>query len=226
MPTARLRIPYRKLARLRPAQIADLVEAASHEEGEEIIKAVGLDRELEADVFEELDTEHQREFLRTRSDEEAARLLATMAPDDAADLIVDLDQERRLPVLEALPDRQQAKVRALLSYNPETAGGLMSPDFLALPERHVVSDALEAIARVPRRAGGARDDLHDRRRRPPHRDGFGRPAAQAPAAAHASARSPKPTRWRSAPTRTCTRSSARCRTSTSRRPRSSTPTTR
>ena len=103
MPTARLRIPYRKLARLHPAQIADLVEAASHEEGEEIIEAVGQDRELEADVFEELDTEHQLEFLSTRSDEEAARLLATMAPDDAADLIVDLDQERRLPVLEALP---------------------------------------------------------------------------------------------------------------------------
>ena len=41
VPTARLRIPYRKLARLHPAQIADLVEAASHEEGEEIIEAVG-----------------------------------------------------------------------------------------------------------------------------------------------------------------------------------------
>ena len=63
VPTARLRIPYRKLARLHPAQIADLVEAASHEEGEEIINAVGQDLELEADVFEELDTEHQLEFL-------------------------------------------------------------------------------------------------------------------------------------------------------------------
>ncbi len=64
VPSSRLRIPYRKLAKLHPAQIADLVEAASHEEGEEIIEAVGEDRELEADVFEELDTEHQVEFLR------------------------------------------------------------------------------------------------------------------------------------------------------------------
>jgi CBS domain-containing protein len=145
VPSARMRIPYRKLARLRAAEIADLVEAASHEEGEEIIEAVGQDHELEADVFEELDPEHQLEFLRERSDDEAARLLATMAPDDAADLLADFDQQRRLPVLDALPPKQRSKVRALLSYNPETAGGLMSPDFILLPESSPVSAALEAV---------------------------------------------------------------------------------
>jgi sporulation protein YlmC with PRC-barrel domain len=145
VPTARLRIPYRKLARLHPAQIADLVEAASHDEGEEIIEAVGQDRELEADVFEELDSEHQLEFIRSRSDAEAARLLATMAPDDAADLLTDLDQDRRLPVLQALPLPQQRKVRALLSYNSDTAGGLMSPDFLVSPQTALVSGVLDEI---------------------------------------------------------------------------------
>jgi CBS domain-containing protein len=145
VPTARLRIPYRKLAKLHPAQIADLVEAASHDEGEEIIEAVGQDLELEADVFEELDAEHQLEFIRSRSDTEAARLLATMAPDDAADLIADLDQERRLPVLVLMPPAHQRKIRALLSYNPETAGGLMSPDFLCLPEPTPLSEVLDAI---------------------------------------------------------------------------------
>lgn len=147
VPTARMRIPYRKLARLRPAQIADLVEAASHEEGEEIIEAVGMNRELEADVFEELDADHQREFLDARSDVEAARLLATMEPDDAADLIVDLDQERRLPILEAIPEPKQAKIRALLRYNPETAGGLMSPNFLALDQDTTVAEALDEVRR-------------------------------------------------------------------------------
>src|SRR5665213_1242812 len=104
VPTSKLRIPYRKLKKLHPAQIADLVEAASHDEGEEIIEAVGQDHELEADVFEELDAEHQAEFVRSRSDVEAARLLASMAPDDAADLIGDIDQERRLPILTLLPE--------------------------------------------------------------------------------------------------------------------------
>jgi len=145
VPTARLRLAFGRLAKLHPAQLADLVEAASHEEGEEIIEAVGGDRELEADVFEELDPEHQVEFLRERSDEEAAKILAAMEADDAADLLGELDQERRDPVLRLLPWRQQRKIRALLGYNPATAGGLMSPDLVALPESATVSQALEKL---------------------------------------------------------------------------------
>ena len=138
VPSARLRIPYRKLAKLHPAQIADLVEQASHEEGEEIIEAVGLDRELEAD-------------LESRSDAEAARLLSRMEPDNAADLITEIEQERRLPILELLPNEQQAKVRQLLSYNADTAGGLMNPDYVSVAPNATVADALEAIrtSRVP-----------------------------------------------------------------------------
>jgi len=151
VPSARLRIPYRKLAKLHPAQIADLVEQASHEEGEEIIEAVGLDRELEADVFEELDTEHQLEFLESRSDAEAARLLTRMEPDNAADLINEIEQERRLPILENLPEAQQGKVRQLLSYNADTAGGLMNTDFVSVPDTATVAQAIEAIrqSKVP-----------------------------------------------------------------------------
>ncbi len=145
VPSARLRIPYRKLARLHPAQIADLVEQASHEEGEEIIEAVGLDRELEADVFEELDTTHQLEFLESRSDAEAARLLSRMEPDNAADLITEIDQDRRMTVLELLASEQQTKVRQLLTYNADTAGGLMNPDFVSVPAGASVADALDAI---------------------------------------------------------------------------------
>ena len=156
VPTARLRIPYRKLAKLHPAQIADLVEQASHEEGEEIIEAVGLDRELEADVFEELDTTHQLEFLEGRSDVDAARLLARMEPDNAADLISEIDQERRMPILEKLPESQQVRVRNLLSYNADTAGGLMNLDYVSVAEDATVGDALEAI----RRSSAPTESLH------------------------------------------------------------------
>jgi CBS domain-containing protein len=149
VPTARLRLPFRKLAKIHPAQLADLVEAASHEEGEEIIRAVGADRELEADVFEELDPEHQVEFLRSRSDEEAARLLAAMAPDDAVDLLGEIQQERRLPILQRIPAPAQLKIRTLLDYNPESAGGLMNPDFIAVREGTSVAETLARVRSSP-----------------------------------------------------------------------------
>ena len=148
VPTARLRMAFGRLAKLHPAQLADLVEAASHEEGGEIIEAVRADRELEADVFEELDPEHQVEFLRERGDDEAARVLASMEADDAADLLGELEQERREPLLKLLPWRQQRKILTLLGYNPATAGGLMSPDFVALSESKTVEEALAALRRT------------------------------------------------------------------------------
>ncbi len=145
VPSARLRFSHRKLANLHPAEIADLVEAASHEEGEEIIKAVGQDRELEADVFEELDEHHQLEFIRERPDEQVAAVVARMAPDDAADLIVEIDQDRRARILALLPPTQQHQIEQLLGYNPSTAGGLMSPDCIVLAENQPVATALDRV---------------------------------------------------------------------------------
>ncbi len=146
MPTVRLRVPHPKLAKLHPAQIADLVEAASRREGEEIIQAVGDDdRELEADVFEELDDQHQREFLEDRPDAQVAEILARMAPDDAADIVGELDEDRREPLLALLPVSHRVKVRALLGYDPAEAGGLMSPDFVLLRNSTAAGDALEAV---------------------------------------------------------------------------------
>jgi MgtE intracellular N domain/CBS domain len=146
VPTVRLRVPHPKLAKLHPAQIADLVEAASRREGEEIIQAVGDDdRELEADVFEELDDHHQREFLEDRPDEQVAQILARMAPDDAADIVGEFEQDRRENVLAALPVGQRVKVRALLGYDPAEAGGLMSPDFVLLGGSSSAEDALRAV---------------------------------------------------------------------------------
>jgi CBS domain-containing protein len=145
VPTSRLRFSHRKLANLHPAEIADLVEAASHDEGEELIEAVSQDRELEADVFEELDEHHQLEFIRERPDSQVAAVVARMAPDDAADLIDEIDQDRRARILALLPASQRRQIEALLGYNPSTAGGLMSPDFISLAPTDTVEDALAKV---------------------------------------------------------------------------------
>ena len=147
VPTVRLRIPHPKLGRLHPAQLADLVEAASHREGGEILDALRADAEREADVFEELDARHQIEFIDERSDEEAAQILARMESDDAADLVGALPEERREDILSLLPPTQSRRVRALLGYEPATAGGLMSPDFVCVFAQATQNEVLDRIAR-------------------------------------------------------------------------------
>ena len=145
VPTARLLMPLKRLRRLHPAQIADIVEGASHAEGQEIIEALESDPGLTADIFEELDTEHQVEFLKSKSNEDAAHILERMAPDDAADLLGELDQERRKPVFDMMSPNQQHKMRKLLQYHPSTAGGMMSPDYVWVERGATVDMALEAV---------------------------------------------------------------------------------
>jgi CBS domain-containing protein len=148
VPTVRLRVPHPKLARLHPAQLADLVEQASHNQGEEILDAVGGDPELEADVFEELEPNHQQEFIEERSDTEIAEVLARMEPDDAADLVNQLPEERREEIVRLLPLVQRRRVRALLGYDPATAGGLMSPEFVCVFSQATQAEVLDRIRRT------------------------------------------------------------------------------
>jgi CBS domain-containing protein len=148
IPTIQLRVPHPKLARLHPAELADLVEAAPRGQGEEIIAAVHDNPELEADVFEELADEHQLEFAEDRDDHEVADLIARMETDDAADLIAQFDDDRRSRILELLPHLQQRRLRALLGYEPLTAGGLMSPEFVAVYTQATQAEALDRVRRA------------------------------------------------------------------------------
>ena len=148
IPTIQLRVPHPKLARLHPAELADLVEAAPHGHGEEIIAAVQHDPELEADLFEELGDEHQLEFAEDRDDGEVADLIARMETDDAADLIAQFDDDRRARILDLLPHIQQRRLRTLLGYEPLTAGGLMSPEFVAVYTQATQQEALDRVRRA------------------------------------------------------------------------------
>ncbi len=140
-----VRGPFGRIRRLKPAQIADLLEDASKEEEKEILGQVHADPELEADVFEELDEDLAIRLLGARTDAEIAEVLSRMRADDAADAVAELPQQRRQPVLDLLPAGQRTKVLTLMGFNPTSAGGLMGVDFLALPPDAAVRDALAAV---------------------------------------------------------------------------------
>ena len=143
--SALLRGPFARIRRLKPAQIADLLEDASKEEETEILGRVHADPELEADVFEELDEDLATRLLGARTDAEIAEVLARMRADDAADAIAELPQRRRQPVLDLLPAGQRAKVMTLLGFNSTSAGGLMGVDFISLPTMATVAEALAKV---------------------------------------------------------------------------------
>ena len=143
--SALLRGPFARIRRLKPAQIADLLENASKEEETEILGRVHADPELEADVFEELDEDLAARLLGARTDEEIAAVLARMRADDAADAIAELPQRRRQPVLDLLPAGERTKVLTLMGFNSASAGGLMGVDFITVRTMATVSDALARV---------------------------------------------------------------------------------
>src|SRR5580704_11854505 len=127
--SALLRGPFARIRRLKPAQIADLLENASKEEETEILGRVHADPELEADVFEELAEDLATRLLEARTDGEIAEVLSRMRADDAADAVAELPQHRRQPVLDLMPAGQRTTVMTLLGFNPTSAGGLMGVDY-------------------------------------------------------------------------------------------------
>lgn len=149
-----------RIGRLKPAQIADLIEDASTQEQGLLLAEVHADPDLEAHVFEELDENSQAQLLRTRSDSEVAGVVARMRADDAADAIMDLPQERRRTVLSLVPEPQNTKVMTLLGYHHATAGGLMGPDYLALPEDRTIADALRQLRAATTQQPEAMTTIH------------------------------------------------------------------
>src|SRR5580692_5846224 len=147
--SAVLRRPFARIRRLKPAQIADLLEDASKAEETEILGQVRADPELEADVFEELDEDLARRLLGARTDAEIAGVLSRMRADDAADAVAELPQPRREPVLDLMPPGQRTKVMTLLGFNPTSAGGLMGVDFIAIPAASTAAQAIAAVAGAP-----------------------------------------------------------------------------
>ncbi len=155
-----VRGPFARVRRLKPAQIADLLEEASKKEETEILGRVHADPELEADVFEELDEDLATRLLGARTDAEIAAVLGRMRADDAADAVAELPQPRRQPVLDLLPGPQRTKVLTLLGFNRTSAGGLMGVDFVALPTMTTVDQALDAIRESPTLQAEALTSVH------------------------------------------------------------------
>lgn len=141
--TVQLKSSSDKLARLHPVEIARLAEALSYHHGSEVVEA--LDDETAAETLEEMPAEAQARILSDMDQERAADILEWMSPDEAADVLGDLPEDKAEELLGLMEDEEQADVAELLPYEDDTAGGLMTTEFVTLPRALTVGEALARL---------------------------------------------------------------------------------
>ncbi len=144
-PNVRLRVPRSGVRRLHPADLAEIATDLPVEEGLELFET--LEEEVAADTLEEMEPEDQVRMLEALGPERAARLLEHMSPDDAADLMQDLDRRDAEALLSQMLPEEAADIRALLAYEEESAGGLMTTEFVTVEPGQTCQEVIEALRR-------------------------------------------------------------------------------
>ena len=139
----RLTLPHAKLALLHPADIADIVEEMTADERRAVFDQ--LDVETAAETLGEVEPEMQAAIVGDLDEERAADILEEMDPDEAVDLLQDLPEERREELIELMDEQEGADVEELLAYPEDSAGGIMTTDFLALPRDLTTGQAIDRL---------------------------------------------------------------------------------
>lgn len=149
-PGVKLKTSHRKISKLNPVDIANIVEDLTSSEAAEIVSS--LDDAVAADTLEEMNEELQADILEGMDEERAADILDEMNPDDAADVLAALSEDRRRDLLARMEREEAAEVEELLQYQPDDAGGLMTTDYVAVVETMTASqvvDWIRALEDVP-----------------------------------------------------------------------------
>ena len=147
------RIQSGQLAELHPADIADILHQLTPSQGARLLE--GLDIETAADTLDEIDTERQSHILENISADRAADILDAMGPDEAADLLARLPEEYANKLLHLMQPEESEDVQELLTYEEDSAGGIMTTDYIVVNATKSVAEALEAV-----RASINEQDVH------------------------------------------------------------------
>ncbi|MGH9547236.1 MAG: magnesium transporter MgtE N-terminal domain-containing protein [Terriglobales bacterium] len=141
----KLKISHERLAKLHPADIADIVEDLAPDEREAVFET--LNEEVAAGALEEVEPKVQKAILESLGSERAAEIVEEMEPDAAADLLADLPEERTSEILLEMEPQDRREMVELLEFKENTAAGRMNTEYLAVNVTATVRDAIEALRR-------------------------------------------------------------------------------
>jgi CBS domain-containing protein/sporulation protein YlmC with PRC-barrel domain len=142
----RLKVPVEKLRELHPSDLAEIISDLNRAETSQLLEQ--LDIEHLADTLEEIEPDLQASLLEQMPDERVADVLEEMSPDEAADLLAELSPERTEELLELMEADEADEVRRLLLYAEDTAGGLMTTEFVTVKSSLTAEQAIQSLRSV------------------------------------------------------------------------------
>ncbi|NOX57747.1 MAG: magnesium transporter [Planctomycetes bacterium] len=131
------------LKHVHPADLADIYSVLDNDGRSQLVFL--LPPPATAALIAELDEAERSEAVDDIDDAELSTVVTELEPDDAADVLSELTDEQREYVLDQLPDEQSDQLEELLEFDEESAGGIMTPELLALPQEATVKEAVEAV---------------------------------------------------------------------------------
>jgi CBS domain-containing protein len=141
--SVKLRVPHKGLAELHPADLATIIDQLSRSDRVGVISA--LDDEAAADAIGEMEPETQVDILEDLEPGRAADILEEMDPDEAADLVADLSDESRVEILGLMEKEEAEEVQELMTYDEDTAGGIMTTEFVAVPANLTAAQTIDRL---------------------------------------------------------------------------------
>ena len=139
----RLNISMDALEAMHPADLADIVEELGPSDREAIFES--LDSEVAAEALSEVDPDMQASILESISEEKAADIVEEMSPDEAADILADMEEEKSDAILEEMEDAEAQEVEELLEHREDSAGGLMTTEYVAVANTLTAGAAVAAM---------------------------------------------------------------------------------
>jgi Mg2+ transporter MgtE len=142
----RLKVPYRKFMEIHPSDVADIIEQLDVEQRAKVLALI--EDPKAAEVLARMIPGVRSSVAQAMEDERLSDLLEIMPPDEAADVLGALPRDKAQVLLSLMGLEEARIIRELLGYDPDTAGGRMTTEFVAVRDSLTAEETIEHLRRI------------------------------------------------------------------------------